>query len=471
MRELRATAAAVVLLFVGVASIAVPVQGQCVSSVQLLSARGTTPRFLAGPTAWNGSILAVAGPELDREEFQVVLYDEHGNRLAPNEKIRSSGADLLDVLWNGSEFGIFSINEDGFLALSRVTTAGKIIDPRVVVVDHVPLQNDDTADVAWSSQLGQYVVAWTRTDVGQRTIHVTWLKRDGTVTREATIDDSRIDSFVRVAIVASGTIGVFYEDDATGDVRLVAINGDTIRKSVTAWSHGDDITLTTRDNDFVMVRPVTAGGQTVARWQIIDTSGQIVRRDSRLFIGTGADVEPVSLLAMPDEYALAYLEWPEGRGVGDPYYRLARFGLDEERISDTYFAAALGTRRRRERTDFDFDWTGSAYVSLASNENGDDDDTFLVRYCPLQATVSGPHFAHAGQPVTLTASAEGGVPDYTYSWTWDDFGAAQGNTLHLSFPTIGDHRVTLTVKDGAGTTTTESFAFSILAPKRRSVRK
>jgi hypothetical protein len=274
-----------------------------------------------------------------------------------------------------------------------------------------------------------------------------------------------------VAIVASGTIGVFYEDDATGDVRLVAINGDTIRKSVTAWTHGEDITLTTRDNDFVMVRPVTAGGQTVVRWQIIDTSGQIVRRDSRLFIGTGADVEPVSLLAMPDEYALAYLEWPEGRGVGDPYYRLARFGLDEERISDTYFAAALGTRRRRERTDFDLDWTGSAYVSLASNENGDDDDTFLVRYCPLQAAVSGPHFAHAGQPVTLTASAEGGVPDYTYSWTWDDFGTAQGNTLHLSFPTIGDHRVTLTVKDGAGTITTESFAFSILAPKRRSVRK
>ncbi|HKR63752.1 MAG TPA: PKD domain-containing protein [Thermoanaerobaculia bacterium] len=467
MRRLRATAAAVVLLILNAAA----VSGQCVSSVDIISERGTTPRFLAGPSAWNGSMLLVAGPELDREEFQLRLYDQFGHPLYPSEKIRSSGENLIDVLWTGTEFGVFHETSEEILALTRVNTVGKALDPRVIEIDDIELLGDDQADVAWSSQDNEYIVAHTLTSGGQRDIIVSWVQRDGSVAKQTTIDDASLDSFVRVAIAASGTIGIFYEDEKANEVYYVAINGDVKRKPVRVWDSGDDVLVAARGNEFALLRRVDAGSDSIVRWQIIDTSAQIIRRDSRIFLGTGGDVEPVALLAIPGEYALSYLEWTEGLGNGDAYYRLARFGLDEERISDTYFSAATGNRRRRERTDFPFEWTGSAYVSLVSNENGDDQDTYFVRYCPLRATVSAPRFARAGQVVTFTASADGGVPGYAYTWTWGDFGTAQGPTMQLSFPSNGEQHVTLTVRDSTGTVTTAEFHIAIGDPRHRAVRK
>ncbi len=473
MRIVRATAAAVVLLFLCLTLITASAMAQCVSSVATISERGTTPRFLAGPTAWNGSILAVAATELDREEFQIILYTENGQPLATNEKIRSSGSGLLDVLWNGADFGIFYKTDKGNLGLTRVGTNGKVIGERILEITAVPLDGDDTAVIAWSSQNNQYVVAQTFTEGGLRSIRASWLRRDGTVVRQSTIDEADPDSFVRIAITTTNTVGIFYEDDKTGVVMFAAIRDDVNKKGIAVWSAGKDVEVAARGDLFAMVRPVLqTNGQTVARWQIIDTSGQIVRRDSRLLIGTGDDVEPVALLAARGtEYALSYYEWPDGIGVGDPIYRLARFGLDEEAISDSYFAAAVGTRRRRERTSFDFEWTGSAYISLASLENSDDEDTFLLRMCPLVGSVSAPRFARPNQPVTFTASAEGGVPGYTYSWQWDDVFFAQGPTFQTSFTTIGQHTITLTVKDTTGSTATETFHLAIGDPRQRAVRK
>lgn len=467
MREVRATAAAVVLLIITAAS----AHGQCVSSVERISGRGTNPRFLAGPTAWNGSILAVAGTELDRVDFAVRLYDEFGNLLAPNEKIVSSGEGLLDVLWTGNEFGVFSKVEN-FLALTRLGTDGKVLDPRVIQIIKVPLFGDDSADFAWSPQFRQYVIAHTVTTDGARQIRLTWLRPDGTFVREETFGDPASDSFVRLAVASGGTIGVFYEDRKSGYVMYVAVT-DVIHEPRRVWSPGQDMLVTTRGNQFVMVRPaLLSNGSTVARWQIVDTSAEVVRQDSRLVLGTGGDIEPVSLVAAaPGEYALSYLEWLEGLGNGTPIYRLARFGLDEERIADTYFAAAAGTRRRRERTDFDFEWTGSAYISLASLENDDDDDTFFVRMCPMRASISAPRFARRNQSVTFTASAEGGIPQYTYSWTWDGFHTAQGPTLETTFTTLGDHRITLTATDATGTSTIETFDVTIGEARQRAVRK
>lgn len=467
MRQVRAAAAAGVLLFL----ITVPAFGQCVSSVATLSKSGDHPRFLAGPTAWNGQILAVAGTELDREEFQILLYDEQGNRLAPNEKIRSTGADLLDVIWTGAEFGVFSITEDGVLGLTRVGTDGKVIGPRILAIEKVELGVNDPVEILWSSMLHRYVVAHTEINAGDRTIFVTFLQQDGKVSAQTLItDEARIDSFVRIAIASTGTVGVFFEHEISREVAYVALDGDRKSGLLRIWTPGEDIVVAARNDEFALLRPVVQSGDRIVRWMTIDTSGETLRQDSRLNAGTGGDVEPLFLIGRDSEYALSYLEWADGLGIGEPVYRLLRFGPDEEPVSDTTFGAAAGTRRRRERTDFGFVWTGSAYVSLASNENGDENDTFLLRLCPLRASISAPRSARPSQLVSFMASVDGGVPGFTYTWTWSG-GSAQGPVLETSFANFGVVEVHLTVRDSTGTESKDTFLLTINQTRRRPVRK
>jgi hypothetical protein len=468
MRQVRAAAAAAVLLFL----ITAPAFGQCVSSVTTLSERGDDPRFLAGPTAWNGHILAVAGTELDREEFHVILYDEHGNRLAHNEKIRSTGTDLLEVIWTGAEFGVFSITEDGVLGLTRVGTDGKVIGPRILPIEKIELGTDEPVEVLWSSMLHRYVVAHTEINAaGDRTVFVTLLQQDGRLSGQTLItDEARIDSFVRIAIASTGTIGVFFEHERSREVVYVALDGDRKSGPLLIWTPGEDIVVAARNDEFALLRRVLNQGDWIVRWMTIDTSGELVRPDSRLNAGISGDVEPLFLIGRDSEYALSYLEWAEGLGVGEPVYRLLRFGPDEEPISDTTFSAAAGTRRRRERTDFGFVWTGRAYLSLASNENGDDNDTFLVRLCPLHASISAPRSARPSQLVSFMASVDGGVPGYTYAWTWSG-GSAQGPVLETSFANYGVEEIHLTVRDATGTETKDTFLLTINQTRRRPVRK
>jgi hypothetical protein len=467
MREVRATAAAAVLLCL----ITAPAFGQCVSSVTTISERGDNTRFLAGPTAWHGHILAVAGAERDKVAFQVVLYDEAGNPLAEPQKIRSSGEDLLDVIWNGQDFGVFSITDDDELALTRVDTEGKVIGPRILSIAALQLAGDDTARIVWSSVLNRYVVVHTRTtDLGKRTIYVSWLTREGKVTETTLIRPAADDSFVRIAIAATGTVGIFYEDEVTNELQYVAVDGFKNSKPVTVWDEGDDIVVAPRNDEFALVRPELRSGKTIARWLTIDTSGNNVRRDNLLNLESEFDVEPLFLIGRDSEYALSYLEWREGLGQGEPIYRLARFGPNEEPISDEYFAAATGTRRRRERTDFGFVWTGSAYVSLGSDDNGDDRDTVVIRFCPLRAAISAPRSARPSQLVSFVADVEGGVPEYTYTWSWAG-GSASGPILTTSFPNFGVYEVRLTVEDAVGMTSANTFQVTINQIRRRPVRK
>lgn len=467
MREVRATAAAAVLLCL----ITAPAFGQCVSSVTTLSERGDNPRFLAGPVAWNGRILAVAGEERAPIAFQIALYDEAGNRLAENQKIRSSGEDLLATVWNGQDFGVFSITAEDDLGLTRMGTDGKVTGPRIDSVAGMRLAGDDTARILWSSTLNRYVVVFTRTpSPGARTIHVSWVTREGKVSETTLIAPAADDSFIRMAMTATGTVGIFYENEATSDVEYVALDGFKKSKPVTIWDDGEDIVVAARNSLFALVRAELRSGKKVARWMTIDTSGNNLRRDALLNLESDFEVEPLFLIGRDSEYALSYLEWREGVGVGEPIYRLARFGPDEEPISDEYFAAATGTRRRRERTDFGFVWTGSAYLSLGSDDNGDDRDTVLIRFCPLRAEIFAPRSARPFQTVSFVAGVDGGVPEYTYTWTWAG-GSATGPVLNTSFPRLGVYEVRLAVTDEVGMTSSNTFQVTINQIRRRPVRK
>lgn len=465
---MKTTAAAVVLLMLVAAS----AQGQCVSSVKTLSARGFRPRFLAGPTAWSGRVLAVAGSEIDHDEFQILLFDEHGNVLAPATKIASPPEGLLDVVWNGEEFGVFYITDGDRLGLTRIDSEGNILSqPRTLIIQKLTLAEPREFDVVWSSAFDAYVIAHSRIKEGERLVRATWIRRNGEFVEQREIGTAILDSVVRIALASSGTIGIFYENVSSAIVKYVAIRESDTAKPVTAWSAGTDVLATERNDQFALLRThVLSDAKQVVRWQVIDSSGRILVEDSFLPIGTGGSVEPISLLGRDAEFALSYLDWADGIGVGKASYRLARFSPEGTLISDLPFAAAT-PKWRYERTDRDFEWTGEAYMSLVSEENEDDDDTFLLRLCPLQAEISGPRSALPSQSVTFTALTGGGVPEYTYSWTVDGSASVKTPSLNLGFPAEGVHEITLTVKDASDAITTDTFLIRVGQPRRRALRK
>jgi hypothetical protein len=422
-----------------------------------------------GPSLWHGHTLAVAARELDLDDFQIMLFDELGNRLS-EERINTTEGRPLQVLWNGSEFGVFFVAADHRLSLTRVMPDGRIIGARINPIPDIRLEGDDTATAVWNAQIDRYVVAHTLTANGKRTVRVSFVRSDGKVASQITIAGAVPDSFIRIGILNSGVAGLFYEDDKNGTIDFVAIRETQASKPLTVWDAGEDVILAVRNDEFAMARGVTKSGKRLIRWKIVDSAGRTLRDDSLLELGTTKDVEPMWLSGRDEEYALTYLEWPNGFHTGEAYYRLLRFDPDENRISDTYFAAALGTRRRRERSEYPFVWTGMSYLALASNDNGDDDDTFLLRYCPLRASISAPRSARPSQNVTFTAFAEGGVPNYSYVWTWDGK-TAQGPALQTSFASSDVHEVTLTVTDSTGMTTRDTFLMTIGQPRRRPVRK
>jgi PKD repeat protein len=59
----------------------------------------------------------------------------------------------------------------------------------------------------------------------------------------------------------------------------------------------------------------------------------------------------------------------------------------------------------------------------------------------------GPDDAPAGTIVNFHATASGGVPPYTYTWTFGDGGSASGQNVTNNYPTGGNYNATLTVND------------------------
>lgn len=453
---------------------AVSISAQCVSEVVQIGSRSSLTSLVAGPAAWNGSMLAVASNQARNGSVWMTLYDERGTRLYPGVKIPSSeDARIIDVFWNGSHFAVFFETADHKLVLRRFSTTGELIGGAIAPLPTLVLGDDDDLDILWSSRLGAYVMARTA-HLPSRGVWLTIVNPDGTVRSNTQRAVPAPGSLVRVAETDSGVLGVFFEQDVSNNLmymRVVEGERDFFRK---VWTPGDDLVVTSFLNQFVLARTgQQPDSRKTIRWKVIDTNGFDVREDTRLLIGSGLDVRPLALITNGSELALTYLDARDGFGVQDPSFRLVRFNLANDILADTYFAAADRTRHRAY-SEYPFVWTGQAYLTPAVRETDEGDDSYLLRLCPLRAEVSAPGTSTRGDVVTFTGIAEGGVPGYQYVWTWNERDRFEGETLQLRYDVPGTYTVRLTITDATGTVATRTFTVNVIepsTPKRRAVRK
>lgn len=477
MRSMRLT----IVVLAALCAVSGPLSAQCTSLVREIGSRGTAGNLVSGPIAWTGTMLGVSSTDTRTGSVWFSLYDESGTPLYPSLKVPpSEGAEILGLVWNGNHFGLFFKNVDKQLVLRRISTASELLGPPIIPLEKLRLEPNDAVDLYWSTSRNAYVIARTVNNSVPRALWLTIVNGDGTVrsnVQQANIVPAE-NSFVRLAETASGIIGLFYERDGTRDVILQRFEEGQKEINRKVWTPGIDLVVTSYDNRFVLARTVlqTNGIESI-RWKTVDNLGFEVGAETRLLIGSGKEVEPQSLIVGPNgELALSYLDSRDGGATMDPSFRLRRFSpANGELISDTYFAAADRTRHRAI-TEHDVVWTGNAYVAAVVREITGDDESFLLRMCPLVVDAQGPRTVRVGETVTFTAAAAGGVPFYNYHWTWADLGFASGPELALTFSHTGTFTATLHVEDDAGTVATTTFSIEIVAPeqpvykRRRAVR-
>lgn len=473
MRRFRMTAMAVLLLITAAGT----ASAQCVSDVREIYSRSSSSSLVAGPFAWSGSILAVAAKQVSTGSMWLSFFSETGDQLFPNTKVPSTeNSELIDVVWTGTEFGFFYESEDHRFMLRRVSTTGELIGGAIepLTKTNVRLGDTDDLDIIWSSKENAYLVART-VNTPSRSVRLTTIERTGALRDDKQIAVPAPNSLVRVGETESGIIAVFYEQDGTRHIMMAPFQDDDLNLIRKVWPQaGTDLVIAARANDFVLARTMTqSDARKAIRWKIVDSDGNEVREEARLAIGTGKDVAAVSILARGNEIALGYLESRDGFDMQVGSYRIRRVTTEGEILSDTFFAAADSTRRRAQSKD-DFVWTGTAFLTVAVRDTEAGDDSFIIRLCPLKAEISGPRVLHPGNTVTYTATVEGGVPSYEYSWKWGEFNTATGPSVPIRIDAVGTHRLTLTVTDISGMSTLTTFDVTVakpVQPRRRSVRK
>jgi len=93
------------------------------------------------------------------------------------------------------------------------------------------------------------------------------------------------------------------------------------------------------------------------------------------------------------------------------------------------------------------------------------EDTATVKAaCPLIADAGGPYFGQIGETITITGSASGGTPPYTYAWDLDNDGNyndATGATITHTWYEPGTFIISLKVTDNKGKTATDNTTVTI----------
>src|SRR5947207_605303 len=89
---------------------------------------------------------------------------------------------------------------------------------------------------------------------------------------------------------------------------------------------------------------------------------------------------------------------------------------------------------------------------------------------PLSASFTfKPSSPDAGQAVSFTGSASGGVSPYSYSWSFGDGGTASGSLVSHTFQSAGTYTVILTIKDSAGQIAKSSQTITVNARPSASI--
>jgi hypothetical protein len=468
MGAIRATAAAVLILFTAVAA-----SGDCVTTARLISSRSSVPNLVAGPVAWSGSVLGVAKTQDGVPgAIWLAVYDEALNPLVGDRLIASNAREIVDLSWTGTELGLFYRTNDQRLLLQRMSMMGESIGAPIGITPNRTVYTGDEIDVEWSPALNAYVVARIISQGSSKGAWVTVVTRDGVhrTDRQLPVFASP-QSNLSLSVTNAGVIGLFFVNlnDSLAFARLTE-TGSMLVNAV-SQTPGDFIETATQGNLFIIARSVANGPKTEIRWLVVDTSQQIVKPDGVLLQGTGDDAWPLALVATDDELALAYVDAEDRDDPLEKVYRLRRFTIDGTTITDTRFAAADIASSRAE-SDFDFAWTGTSYLQAAVRQSAERLNSYLLRFCPLRAQiVTDVAYGRPAQPVVFTAMPEGGSPGYSYAWTFGDPARIfRTQSVARTYSESGTYTATLTVTDTSGATYTTTYTIEVLNVKRRSAR-
>ncbi len=472
MRQMKIAAAAVLILFAGAFS----ASAQCVGATRDIT--GRFPTLEAGPIAWTGEVLGIAGVQLSTGAIWITVADEFGTPLADRLRlIETEEGTLVDLVASDDELALFFLDDERHFLMRRITTEGQPVGVRATeVIDDLVIAEDDRVVVQYSDALQAYVIARSVTTTTPRELWLTILNTDGTRRSNSRIaTDIAEDSLVRLAITDGGVIGVFYEQQSTNNIRYTRIQTGIRQITANVWGpvENDDLVVTAHAGQFVMVRSMHEDDESFFLWQIVADNGDIIRPENLLLFGTGEEVRGVSLISTGSELALTFLDAPAGFDLQSPRYRLFRFSPTGDEISNTYFAA-VNEGIRRAATEYDFVWTGSAYVSSAVLEAGDVDESYLLRYCPLMSGALGPRTVTRGDTATFTGHASGGAGPYDYEWRITGGDPVVAQTVEVTYAQLGTFPIEVTVRDASGAEATERFFVTVVpkaTPKRRSVGK
>lgn len=462
MGAIRATAAAVLILFTAVAAM-----GGCLTAARLISTRQSKPNLVSGPVAWSGSVLGVAKTQEDAATaLWFAVYDEALQTLVPDRLIANDSRDIIALEWTGTEFGLFYRTPTQRLHLQRLTMMGDPIGGPIPITPGRTVYAGDEIEVEWSPAVDAYIVARNISQGQFEGIWVTYVTRDGTHRSDRRLSvQAASQSNLSLAVTNAGVAGLVFTNQGDA-ISLVRITESSSPISITvAPTAGNFIETAAVGNQFVITHAVMSGGKLKIHWLIVDTSHQVLRPDELLFEGSGDDVWPVSLIATEDELALAYIDVKDRQTPLDKEYRLRRFDIDGTTITDSYFAASdLGAATRSESI-YDFVWTGTSYLQASFRRTPDRLNSHLLRYCPLRASImTDLVFGRPGEPIVFTAVPEGGTPGYSYEWTFGDpTRVFRSQSVARTFEEAGTYTATLTVTDSAGSKFTTTHTINVIS--------
>ena len=94
--------------------------------------------------------------------------------------------------------------------------------------------------------------------------------------------------------------------------------------------------------------------------------------------------------------------------------------------------------------------TGTKTVVLTVTDACSSTDTDTVQITvnsPLSCSANGPYSGYVNQAIQFTGTASGGIPPYTWSWTFGDGGTSPQQNPSHTYTSTGTFPVTLTVTD------------------------
>lgn len=453
---------------------------ECASFAARMTPRTAGLDLEAKTTVWTGNTVGVMHQEADGNLW-LTRFDERGEMLDRETKVPGSvGARFLDLVWNGSEYGVFFASSDDKLKFARMTSDGQAIVPIHSPLPKVVIADEDEFDVVWDAGRGTYVVARTLNAGEAPTVWITFLRTDGSVRTDEKITEAAPGSIVRAAALESGVVGIFFERSTGAQLSYLRLSGSERRLYRNVGDVEDHLVVVARNNQFTLARWIDVNDRRRALvWTVLDTSGNQVIRQTEVFqVDKGDLTDPPLAMAAGDgdEYGIAYVN-PTGRGTSGPAgFRLRRVDSNTRQIADTYFAAA-DTRFVDAATRGDIVWTGTSWITEGTRPVATGHASYLMRVCPLVAKIEAPRVVSIGEPASFDALVDGGVPSYRYQWQFADDVLSTSSNLQRMFTVAGDYLVTLAITDSTNTTATDSFIITVNdadpgAPaKRRAVRR